>query len=132
METSNRLAATAAMLVLLALAGCNSAQSPSEVQHDVSSATTSAADKNAQAGERLADVTNDANKDLGTATQRADEKVAGATSESAVTQAEGTHKVAIARCGSQQGEAQKACKDEADAALAMSRAKAKAYKADHS
>ena len=91
-----------------------------------------AADKNAQAGERLADVTNDANKDLGTATQRADEKVAGATSESAVTQAEGTHKVAIARCGSQQGEAQKACKDEADAALAMSRAKAKAYKADHS
>jgi hypothetical protein len=127
MRTSLGLAATA--LTLLALAGCNKAQTPSEVQHDVSTATTSAAENNAQAGATQADVTTAANKDLGTATQKADSKVADAAADTAVTLAEGKHKVAAARCESMAGDAQKACKDEADAALEMAKAKAKSTRA---
>ena len=127
MRTSLGLAATA--LTLLALAGCNKAQTPAEVQHDVSTASTSAAENNAQAGATQADVTTAANKDLGAAAQKADSKVADAAADTAVTQAEGKHKVATAKCESMAGDAQKACKDEADAALDMAKAKAKSMRA---
>jgi hypothetical protein len=118
MRTSIGLAATA--LTLLALAGCNKAQSPADVQHDVSTA---------QAGATQAEVTTAANKDLGAATQKADSKVADAATDAAVTMAEGKHKVAVARCESLAGDAQKACRDEADAALELAKAKAKSSRA---
>jgi hypothetical protein len=123
---------TASALSLLALAACSKAQSPAEVQHDVTSAANTAAVNNAQAGEKQADLTSAANKDLGEAAQKADAEIAGASADAAVTAAEGQHKVASAKCGSLSGNAQKACKDEADAALEMAKAKASAYKASHS
>jgi hypothetical protein len=129
MRTSIWLAATA--IVLLALGGCNKAQSPAEVQRDVASAANSAAQNNTQASEKQADVSASANKDLSEARQIADTKTADASADAAVTRAEGDHKVAIAKCESMSGDAQKACKDEADATLEMVKAKAKATKADH-
>ena len=130
MRTSFWLAGMA--LTLLALGACNKARSPAEVQHDVTSAAKSAAEKDAQAGEKQAEVATAASKDLGDATQKADAKTADAAADAAVTEAEGKHKVATAKCGSMAGDAQKACKDAADAALEMAKAKAKAAKADHS
>lgn len=118
-------------MALLALGGCNKAQSPAEVQRDVASAAKSAAENNTQANEKQADVAASVNKDLGAATQNADTKTADASADAAVTRAEGNHKVATAKCESMAGDAQKACKDEADAALEMAKAKAKATKADH-
>jgi len=119
-------------IALLALGGCNKAQSPADVQRDVAGAVNSAAEKNTQAGEKQADVATSVNKDLGEATRAADTKTADASADAAITRAEGNHKVATAKCESMAGDAQKACKDEADAALELAKAKAKANKHDHS
>jgi len=129
MRTSIWLAGT--VTALLALSGCNKAQSPTEVQHDVDKAANSAAEKNAQANEKQADAASSASKDLGDATRTADEKIADASADAAATRAEGTHKIALAKCESMSGDGQKACKDVADAALDMAKAKAKASKANH-
>jgi hypothetical protein len=119
-------------IALLALGGCNKAQSPADVQRDVAGAVNSAAEKNTQAGEKQAEVATSVNKDLGEAVQAADTKTADASADAAITRAEGNHKVATAKCESMAGDAQKACKDEADAALELAKAKAKATKPDHS
>ena len=119
-------------IALLALGGCNKAQSPADVQRDVTGAVNSAAEKNTQAGEKQVDVATSVNKDLGEAVQAADTKTADASADAAITRAEGNHKVATAKCESMAGDAQKACKDEADAALELAKAKAKATKPDHS
>ena len=121
---------TATALALLALAGCNKAESPTEVQHDVATAATSAAESNAKADESQANVDAAANKDLGEAAKDANGKMTVAAADTAITQAEGKHKVATEKCEALAGDAQKACKDEADAALAMAKAKAKAVKAE--
>jgi hypothetical protein len=47
----------------------------------------------------------------------------------AVTEAEGRHKIASEKCDALAGDAQKACKDQADAALALTKANAKAARA---
>ena len=122
---------TGATVALLALGGCNKAQSPADVQHDVTSAANTAAEKNAQAGEKQAAVATTVNKDVGEAAQKAEATTADAAADAAVTQAEGRHNVATAKCESLAGDAQKACKDVADAALEMAKAKANAEKADH-
>jgi len=116
-------------LSLLALAACNSAQSPVDVKHDVATASTAAAEKDAKANEAQADVNSAASKDLGEATQKADAKMTDAAADTAVTLAEGKHKIATAKCEAMAGDAQKACRDVADAALDMAKAKAKASKA---
>jgi hypothetical protein len=118
-----------AALSVLVLGGCDKAQSPAVVQHDVTSAANSAADSNAIASEKQDKVTVAVNKDLGTANQKADVATANAAADASATAAEGEHKVALARCEALAGDARTACHDEADAALDMARAKAKAIKA---
>jgi hypothetical protein len=118
-----------AVLTLLAVGGCDRAQSPAEVRHDVTSAANSAADSNALAGEKQDKVAATVNKDLGVANQQADAKTASAAADMAVTVAEGEHKVAMARCEALAGDARTACHDEADASLDLARAKAKAARA---
>ena len=123
---------TGTAIALLALGGCNKAQPPAEVQADVSSATNDAVTNNTQAGANQADVAASVNKDLDNAAQTADTKTADAAADVSVTQAEGNHKIALAKCEALAGDAQKACKDDADAALKNAKAKAQATKADHS
>jgi hypothetical protein len=123
---------TGMAIALLALGGCNKAQPPAEVQADVSSATNAAIANNTQAGANQAEVAASVTKDLDSAAQTADAKTTEAAADVSVTQAEGNYKIALAKCEALAGDSQKACKDDADAALKISKAKARATKADHS
>ena len=116
---------------LLALAGCNKAESPATVQNDVAKATAAAADNNSKAAEKQADVEASADKAVGSAEEKADSKTAAAAADASVTEAEGTNKIALAKCGVLSGDLQQACKDKANAALDMAKAKAKELKAEH-
>jgi hypothetical protein len=116
---------------LLVLAGCNKAESPATVQNDVAKASDAAAEKDAKAADKQADVEASAEKEVGTAEQRADSKVAAASADTAVTEAEGVNKITLAKCQALSGDLQKACQDKADAVLEMAKAKAKELRAQH-
>lgn len=116
---------------VLALVGCNNAKSPASVQNDVAKASDSAAEKDAKAAKKEADTDASAGKDVGSAEQKADSRTASAAADTAVTEAEGENKVALAKCEALSGDRQQACKDKANAALDMAKAKAKQMKADH-
>lgn len=72
----------------------------------------------------------DAAKDRADALAKVADKSVGAVVDSAVTQAEGETKVALAQCEALDADAQKACKDKANAHLDAVKAKAKAAKSD--
>ena len=127
-----RLALSCVLLAsaLLCLSACNKAESPEKVQEDVAKAQSKAADENAKADEKVKQVEAGAAKDRSDALAKVADKSVGAIADSAVTQAEGDTKVALAKCQALEGDAQKTCKDEANAHLDAVRAKAKAAKAD--
>jgi hypothetical protein len=127
-----RLELSCALLAgaLLCLSACNKAQSPENVQADVAKAQSSAAEENAKADEKVKQVEAEAAKDRADALAKVADKSVGALADSAVTQAEGDTKIALAKCQALEGDAQKTCKDEANAHMDAVRAKAKAAKAD--
>jgi hypothetical protein len=95
--------------------GCNSAKSPAAVATDVAAARQLASTE-------LTDARKDAAKNVDSAVANAggsskDLNDVGAKSEYdvAVAQADGDHNVAIQRCLALTGEAQKSCKEQADA-----------------
>jgi len=113
---------------LLGLSACNQAKSPDTVQADVAKAQSDAVADNAKADENVKQVEAQAAKDRADALAKVADKSVGAIADSAVTEAEGDTKIALAKCQALQGEAQKTCKDEANAHLDAVRAKAKAVK----
>ena len=115
---------------LLCLSACNKAESPEKVQEDVAKAQSTAADDTAKADEKVKQVEADATKDRADALAKVADKSIGALADSAVTQAEGDTKIALAKCQALEGDAQKTCKDEANAHLDAVKAKAKAAKSD--
>jgi hypothetical protein len=115
---------------LLGLAGCQQASSPATVQHDVAKAQEQAANKDAKVAQEEAKTDASANADVANAADKADEKKAGSANDTAVAEAEGRHKVDLAKCEGLSGQAKSACKDQADAALEMAKANAKADKKD--
>jgi len=119
-----RLASSCAVLAsaLLALSACNKADSPDKVQADVAKAQSDAAEQNAKADAKVQQVEAEAAKDRADAVAK--------VVDSAVTQAQGDTKIALAKCEALQGDAQQACKDKANAHLDAVNAKAKAAKAD--
>lgn len=121
---------TLSAIAMLALSGCNKAEPPAKVQEDVAKATDSAAEKDAQAADRLANADAAANKDVGNAEAKADAKTTDAAGDAVITQAEGDHKVAVAQCESLSGQAQKDCKKQADDQLDAVKAKVKQLKKD--
>jgi hypothetical protein len=123
-----RLALSCALLAstLLCLSACNQAKSPEKVQADVDKAQSNAVEENAKADEKVKQVEADAVKDRADALNKVADKSVGAIVDSAVTQAEGDTKIALAKCQALDGDAQKACKDEANAHLDAVKAKAKA------
>jgi hypothetical protein len=129
MRTSYLL--TLAAIAMFSLAGCNKSESPSRVDSDVAQAAESAAEKDVKAEEKQAKTDASVDKDLATAQQKADAKSMDAAANAALTHAEGVNKVAIEQCEALSGDAQRACKDKADAALAMAKADVKAMKAEH-
>jgi hypothetical protein len=127
-----RLALSCALLAsaFLSLSACNKAEAPDKVQADVAKAQSDAAAENAKADEKVKQVEADAAKDRADALAKVADKSVGAVVDSAVTQAEGETKIALAKCEALQGDAQKSCKDTANAHLDAVKAKAKTAKSD--
>jgi cell division protein FtsB len=123
-----RLALSFALLAsaLLGLSACNKAESPEHVQADVAKAQSDAAEENAKADAKVQQVEAGAAKDRADAEAKVADKSVGAVVDSAVIQAEGETKVALAKCEALNGDAQKACKDQANAHMDAVKAKAKA------
>ena len=127
-----RLALSCALFAsaFLCLSACNKAESPDKVQADVAKAQSDAAAENAKADEKVKQVEGEAAKDRADALAKVADKNVDALADSAVTQAEGETQIALAKCQALEGDAQKACKDEANAHLDSVRTKAKAAKSD--
>ena len=127
-----RLALSCALLAsaLLCLSACNKAESPEKVQADVAKAQSNAVEENARADEKVKQVEAEAAKDRADALAKVADKSVNAIADSAVTQAEGDTKIALAKCQVLEGDAQKTCKDEANAHMDAVRAKAKAAKSN--
>jgi hypothetical protein len=127
-----RLALSCALLAsaLLCLSACNKAESPEKVQADVAKAQSNAVEENAKADEKVKQVEAEAAKDRADALAKVADKSVNAIADSAVTQAEGDTKIALAKCQVLEGNAQKTCKDEANAHMDAVRAKAKAAKSN--
>jgi hypothetical protein len=97
-----------ALVCLALLGGCNDAKSPAEVQKNVADAQQSAA------------------KDVAGETKDARKAASDSAYDVAIAKAEGNSKVAMEKCEALNGDSQKACKDQADAALKLDRANAEA------
>jgi hypothetical protein len=117
------------VLVLCAVAlvsGCNNPKSPDAVANDVAAAQ-------AKRATEVADAKQDAAKDASKAEAKVDDKTvdlnntnAKGAYDVAMAQADGDHQVATQRCDALSGDAQKACKDQADAKYDLAKANAKA------
>src|SRR5882724_10291574 len=107
------------------ITGCNSPKSPDTVAKNVAAAEQ-------KASTEVANSEKDASKDLGKAADKVDDKLVdfNNTAEDAynlaVAKADGDRKVALANCSAASGDAQKACKDQADADYYTAVADAKA------
>lgn len=121
---------TAAVAAMLVVAGCNKAESPDKVQSDINKAVASADRKDERAADKEARTDAAVTNDLVNDVDKANTKEVGAAADDAVTQAEGENKIALAKCEALGGDAQKACKDQANAQLKLVKERAKALKSD--
>lgn len=117
---------TAVMALLLGvLGGCNNAKSPEQVAKDTAAAQRKAAEDTAKAEQKAHERV--AKADTEVRNEEGDAAHTRAVQEEKVDEekAKGDHDVALAQCGRLNGSAQKACKDQADAAYntAVDRAK---------
>ena len=120
------LISVVALLAVAAISGCNNAKSPDAVDNDVAAAQ-------AKRASEVADAKQDAAKDATQAEAKVDDKTndlnnvnAKGAYDVAMAQADGDHKVATQKCDGLAGDAQKACKDQADAKYDLAKANAKA------
>jgi hypothetical protein len=120
----------AAIAAMLGLAGCNQAQSPEKVQSDVAKATADAEKKDERAEQKAEQADANATNNLQSDVDKANSKEVRTAADDAVTQAEGENKIALAKCEALAGDAQKSCKDQANAELDMIKQRAKALKKD--
>jgi hypothetical protein len=126
------LITSAIAVTILLMTGCNNAKSPDAVAKDVSSAEQ-------KASTEVANSEKDASKDIGKAADKVDDKLVDLNNAAAkdsynlaLAKADGDRKVALANCSALGGDAQKSCKDQAnadyDAAKANANAAAQANK----
>jgi hypothetical protein len=118
--------------VSVGLSACNKAKSPDEVQANVAKATNEAAEANAKADanrkQAEAGASEELAKEKAEAEAKATDKSVAAVTDAAVTEAEGATKIALAKCEALEGDAQKQCRDEANAHLQAVKDRAKAAK----
>jgi hypothetical protein len=115
-----------ALFAVAVVSGCNNPKSPDAVANDVAAAQ-------AKRATEVADARQDAAKDTGKAEAKVDDKTVDLNNASAkgaydvaMAQADGDHQVATQRCDALSGDAQKACKDQANAKYDLAKANAKA------
>jgi hypothetical protein len=120
------LLASAIAMAVLAASGCDSAKSPETVSKDVAAAQQKAANE-------VANSEKAAEKDLDKAADKVDDKLIAFNNAAAkdaynlaVAKADGDRKIALANCLSLGGDAQKSCKDQAEADYGAAKANAKA------
>jgi hypothetical protein len=120
------LSISAIALTIAFSAGCNNAKSPDAVSKDVATAEQKASNE-------VANRENDASKDISKGADKVGDKLAdlnGAAAKDAygiaLAKADGDRKVALANCEALNGDAQKNCKDQADADYNAAKANAKA------
>jgi hypothetical protein len=113
-------------IAVLIIAGCDSAKSPDTVTKDVAAAQQKAAAEVAKS-EKAAE------KDLNKAADKVDDTLVNFNNTAArdaynlaVANADGNRKVALANCLALGGDAQKTCKDQAEADYGAAKANAKA------
>jgi hypothetical protein len=120
------LLTSAIAMTFVVVAGCNNAKSPDTVAKDVAAAEQ-------KASTEVANSEKDASKDIGKAADKVDDKLVDLNNAAAkdaynlaVAKADGSRKVTLANCLAASGDAQKACKDQADADYNAAVADAKA------
>jgi hypothetical protein len=118
--------ASAVVMATFCLTACNNAKSPDTIAKDVAAAED-------KASTEVAKSENSAAKDLGGAAAKVDDKLIAFNNAAAkdaynlaIANADGDRKVALAQCESASGDAQKACKDQAEANYTAAKANAKA------
>ena len=122
-----RILMTSAMALCAVLAaGCDKPKSPEAVAHDVAAAEQKASNE-------VSSSEKDASKDIGNAADKVGDKLTDLNNVAAkdaqniaIAKADGDRKVALAQCSALAGDAQKKCKDEADADYNAAKANAKA------
>ena len=107
------------------LAACNQGKSPDQVAAEVAKAQD-------KANAELSRAELHADKDVAKAAGKVDDKLTDLNNDAAtdaykvaVARADGDHKIALARCDSMSGDAQKACRTQADANYDTAKANAK-------
>lgn len=112
--------------MMLGVAACDNAKSPDTVAKDVAKAEQKASNEVAKSEDSAA-------KDLNGAAAKVDDKLIAFNNDAAkdaynlaVAKADGDRKVALANCESAGGDAQKKCKDQAEADYKAAKASAKA------
>lgn len=118
--------AFATLAAMLAAAGCQRSQSQSSVDSRIASTRHEVAQQEVAALQRQARTNAVADADEAAAVDRAEARKAGSAYEVAVTEAEGRHRIAVLQCAALTGDAQRDCHEQADAALALSKADAEA------
>ena len=113
-------------MAFMLITGCHQAKSPDAVAKDVAAAQEKAATEVAKSEDA-------ASKDVGKAADKVDDKLVDLNNAAAkdaydiaVAKADGERKVALANCSAASGDAQKACKDQANADYDAAKASAKA------
>ncbi len=130
--TTHRLtfALAAVLLATCVLSACNKAKSPEEVAKDTAAAENTAVENTAKAEEKAGDKVSSAETVINDEKTAAAHTAAVEAEKVADAKAEGDHKVAVAQCESLGGDQQKACKEQADAALQIAQDQARQSKAN--
>jgi hypothetical protein len=115
-----------ALATITLTAGCDRAKSPQAASNDIAEARQSAAQEVNEANRDAAKDINAASKDLQDKSKELADSNAKAAYDVEMARADGDHKVAIQNCMTQEGDAQKRCKDRADADYDAAKANAKA------
>jgi hypothetical protein len=125
-SVQKHLVSIIALVAMVVASGCNNAKSPDAVANDVAAAR-------AKRASEVADAKQDAAKEANQAESKVDDKTVDLNNASAkgaydvaMAQADGDHQVARKRCDALSGDAQKACRDQADAKYDLAKANAKA------
>jgi predicted small secreted protein len=109
----------------LVLAGCNKAKSPDDVSKDIATAEQKASNEVAKSEERAKSVLDKSYEKVNDQEVKFNNDAAHQLYNVAIAKADGNRKIALATCESQSGDAQKACKDQAEADYSAARADAK-------
>jgi hypothetical protein len=110
----------------LALTGCNKAKSPEDVSRDVANAEQKATNEVTKSENRAQSALDKSYDKVSDDMVKFNNDAAHQTYSVAMAKADGVRKVALANCEAQSGDAQKACKDQAEADYMTARADARA------